>query len=100
MTKKIPWFKAGDSIVTAYAERASGPGWSNAPAWVIVRGRDGNLREHCLQPDEQSYDIVAAYDFSALAHRRMTSAVAQRLHNIHNKVQVADNAVTVVVGRR
>lgn len=46
-------FKLGkhDKVVTAYAERASGPGWGNSPIWVIIRSNlDGAYRQECIQP--------------------------------------------------
>lgn len=65
-----------DHIVCAYAEHASGPGWSNAPIWVIVRdARDGSLRQECIQPDDQTLEMYALYAVSAAAHVSMTRAV-------------------------
>ena len=64
-----------ERIVTAYAERANGPGWANSPIWVIVRDRFGNLREECLQPDEQTAEMAVLYRVSEAAHSAMVSAV-------------------------
>lgn len=65
-----------DQIVTAWAESASGPGWANQPVWYLVRSRlDGSLRVECLQPREQSPEIMDLYAWSKLAHARMTKAV-------------------------
>ena len=64
-----------ERIVTAYAQRASGPGWGNAPIWVIVRDANGVLREECLQPDEQSAAMSWLYEVSQAAHVAMCSAV-------------------------
>jgi len=58
-------------IVTAYAESVSGPGWANQPVWVVYRGRDGQLREECLQPDEQPAEMVWLYTVSQAAHGAM-----------------------------
>lgn len=64
-----------DHILTAYAERANGPGWANAPVWVIVRSQlDGSLRQECLQPDEQTSDMQTLYRVSEAAHVAMTAA--------------------------
>jgi len=67
-----------DTIVTAYAERASGPGWANCPLWVVVRGRDGVVRVECLQPEEQTNDMVVLYNVSEAVHLAMTQAVKLR----------------------
>ena len=64
-----------DTIVTAYAEPANGPGWANTPLWVIVRDAAGKLRQECIQPGEQTEDMLTLYAFSALLHGRMTRAV-------------------------
>lgn len=64
-----------DHITTAYAESGGGPGWGNAPVWVIVRSADGKLRQECIQPDEQSAEIRSLYGISQAAHYAMVSAV-------------------------
>ena len=64
-----------DHIVTAYAESASGPGWANAPVWVVVKDIDGKLRIECLQPNEQSAEIYSLYEISQATHSAMVSAV-------------------------
>jgi hypothetical protein len=63
-------------IVTAYAKPASGPGWANKPLWVVIGNKEtGKFREDCIQPMEQTAGMVELYDFSALAHERMTNLV-------------------------
>ena len=74
-----PRLKVGEYIVTAYAERAAGPGWGNAPIWVIVRGVDGRLREECLQPKEQSDPMRWLYASNEAAHVSMKAAVQLHL---------------------
>lgn len=53
------------TVIAAWAERCSGPGWANAPVWVLVREPDGTLRQDCLQPKEQPADMVALFRVSA-----------------------------------
>lgn len=65
----------GDTIVCAYAQPASEPGWSNRPLWVIVRGPDGVLREECLQPEEMTDGMVRLYDISAAVNVQIVQAV-------------------------
>lgn len=72
---KYPWFKEGDSIITAYAESCSGPGWANSPVWVIVADGNRKLRQECIQPSEQDGFILTLYSVSQSAHISMTKAV-------------------------
>ena len=71
--------KPEDTILTAYAEPASGPGWSNQPVIVVVQSRDGDIRLECLQPVEQSRDMWIIYRLSAEIHRMMVTAVVRQL---------------------
>jgi hypothetical protein len=66
-----------DRVICAYAEPASGPGWSNMPLWVVVRDKGGNLAERCLQPEEQSAEIIALYRISREVHGAMFRAVRE-----------------------
>jgi hypothetical protein len=67
--------KESETIVTAFAENAAGPGWKNRPIWVIVRGADFKLREECIQPKNQTADMIALFNVSNAAHESMTSVV-------------------------
>lgn len=61
-------------IVTAYPERAEGPGWRNEPLWIVVRV-NGDLREVCLQPDEQTDAMRSLFRVCEAAHVAMKGAV-------------------------
>ncbi len=71
--------KDGDRIITAYGESAYGPRWADNPLWVIIASRDGSMRQECLQPfsaggcSDFTPEMFAIYEFSALAHTRMTA---------------------------
>ena len=68
-----------DTIITAYAERASGPGWANRPVWVIIEDRvTAKMRAECLQPDEQSEAVTLLYDVAESAHLALTAAVKRQ----------------------
>lgn len=68
-----------DHVLTAYAEPAAGPGWANAPLWLIIRdARDGSLRRECLQPDEQTSEMRTLYPVCAAAHLSMLAAVERK----------------------
>jgi len=61
--------KATDYIVTAYPERCSGPGWANAPIYVIVQDRtDGSLRREVIQPDQQTPEMLTIFSVCYEAH--------------------------------
>ena len=64
----------GMEVLTAYAEPASGPGWSNRPLWVIVRGHDGMLRQECLQPEQMGVDLLSLYDVLAAVQKAVMSS--------------------------
>jgi hypothetical protein len=64
-----------DHVVTAFAQRASGPGWSNTPLWVIIQDGDGKLRRECLQPDEQSHTMMLLYNLSNSLNSQLTAEV-------------------------
>lgn len=65
----------GDSIVCAYARPASGPGWSNFPLWVIVMNGDKELRTECLQPEQQTPEMLTLYNVNLAAVTALTQAV-------------------------
>lgn len=71
--------KPPTTIVTAYAEPASGPGWSNAPIWVITRDGNNVLHQECIQPDAQTPEMAALYAVSTAANASMVRLIeAQR----------------------
>lgn len=70
----------GERVITAYAEPAGGPGWSNRPIYVIIKGLDGTIREECVQPKEQSSDMASLYDISAVVSKEMTQAVVRDIN--------------------
>lgn len=75
--KKPKWLRKGDTIVTAWAEYCSGPGWSNTPVWVIVQDRGGSIRRECLQPNEQSPEIYQLFHISAALQAQMLSTLTR-----------------------
>jgi hypothetical protein len=69
------WLGKHDNIVAAYAEIASGPGWSNTLVWCVVRDGDKKVRLEALQPEEQSAEVRTLFDISAVVHGKMLLAV-------------------------
>lgn len=76
---KLSFIRTEDSIVTAWAEPASGPGWSNQPLWVIVKDGDGKLREECIQPEEQDQVMRTLYTISASVHCQLKRSIKDRM---------------------
>lgn len=64
-----------DTLVTAWAERASGPGWLNFPVWVLIQDGNGKHRVECLQPHEQNDALRQLFDISVSCQKAMVSAV-------------------------
>lgn len=68
--------KPTEHIVTAYAQPADGPGWSNRPLWVIVCDRtDGSLRRECIQPEKQTDEMRVLYATAAAVHTALVKSV-------------------------
>ncbi len=83
-------FEEHDRILAAYAENAQGPGWANQPVWCVVRScLDGSVRMECLQPSEQSSDVMKLYRISEVAHKAMTDAVRAHLESKRRKRKTA-----------
>jgi len=67
--------KEHDHIVTAWPESVSGPGWANRLIWVLVQDGNGKLRRECLQPDEQTSEMLSLFAVAAAASNAITTAV-------------------------
>jgi len=74
----LEW-KDGESIVTAYAKPCAGPGWSNMPIWVVIRNREGVMREACIQPEQQSAGMHLLYRISSAINSEMTYEVEREI---------------------
>jgi len=92
MSNKEALLNEGDRIVTAYAEHADGPGWSNRPLYIIVRNQSGELREECLQPEEQGAEVAAFYDIAAVVNKEVVGAVRRKLWKQIKKAKKIDPA--------
>jgi hypothetical protein len=82
---KINWFREGDTVITAYPESCSGPGWANWPVWVIVRDREGKLRSECLQPEQQSAEMGVLFGVCEKAHAAITNETRRQLKALSGK---------------
>jgi hypothetical protein len=73
--------KQAEQVICAWAERASGPGWSNEVLWYIVRDpTTGQLTQRALQPGQQSDDMRTLFDVSASVSKSLKRAVEDHLH--------------------
>lgn len=63
-------------VIAAWAEAASGPGWSNRLIYVLVGARGGGgHRIECLQPDEQGPLLPLLHAAAAAMSRIVTERV-------------------------
>jgi hypothetical protein len=67
------------NIITAWAEPAVGPGWSNFPIWYIWRDGNGKLHQDCIQPADQTAPMLFLYETSAAVSKQMKTAVEAAL---------------------
>lgn len=67
-----------DHIVTAFATYEAGPGWANSPLWIIIKDVNGQLREECLQPEEQSREIRLLFPMAAQIHQQLKAELKGR----------------------
>jgi hypothetical protein len=63
-------------VVTAWAEKCSGPGWTNRVVWVLLRSMAGELSIEAIQPTEQSDAIMTLFDIGAAASKALTREAA------------------------
>lgn len=75
-TKKTVRLLHTEYVETAYAQLASGPGWANSPIWIVITdAATGKTRKECLQPSEQTPEMLCIYHLCALAHASLMNEV-------------------------
>lgn len=62
-------------IVAVVPEYCSGPGWTNTPVWVIWVDSEHKLHRDCLQPHEQSAELLTLFKIGAVVNERLIAAV-------------------------
>lgn len=68
--------EADEQIVAVVPEIAAGPGWSNMPVWVHIVGQSGQrYRCECLQPQEQSQEMLAMFRIGVEVCKSLKDAV-------------------------
>lgn len=71
------WNLQMSEVIAAWAERCSGPGWSNQVVWYLTRDSTGNLKIHDIQPGDMSDAMLHLFNTSAALHQSMVHAVGQ-----------------------
>lgn len=67
-----------EHIITAWPEYCSGPGWSNALIWVLIRNRqDNSLRQEAIQPQDRTRGMCTLFDVCASAHSALLAEVVE-----------------------
>lgn len=69
------------NIIIAWSENCSGPGWVNSPIWYIEELPNGKLERGCLQPEEQTKEMISHFGINALSSQLMTSLVMEKLNS-------------------
>ena len=72
-------------ILTAYADPANGPGWSNTPVWIVVQDDSGIIRMECLQPEEQTPAMQTLYCVSAAVNIEMVREADKALDRLEKR---------------
>jgi hypothetical protein len=67
--------KKAETILTAWPEYCSGPGWANQIIWVIIQDSNQNFRLDSIQPDEQNAETQLLFNVCASAHRSLLTAL-------------------------
>ena len=75
MKRKI--LKPGDRVVAARPEFSIGPGWRNKPIWVYVQLTCGEIREECLQPNEQTENMLLWCDVAEASQRDLIAEIGR-----------------------
>ena len=71
-----------ETLITAWARPAMGPGWSNTPIWYLVKVDDehgSHLEERCLQPDQQNKKLAILYPIAATVDNVLMDAVRDQI---------------------
>lgn len=62
-------------IVAVVPEYCVGPGWANTPVWVYYRDDNQQIYQRCIQPDDQTPELVLLFDLGASIQSKLKAAV-------------------------
>jgi len=79
-----------EEVVAAWAEEASGPGYSNALYWVLLREtapghKFGRLRIEALQPEDQPVILFALHATAAAMQRLVRGYASAAMRELRSK---------------
>ena len=81
-----------DIVETAWARPSNGPGWHNQPLWMLIRRRTtGELRVECVQPHEQTGEMLLVYKAAAAMNELLTDAAVSLLQKRAKDEREEDN---------
>ena len=66
-------------LVSAWAERCSGPGWANYVIWTLWQLPSGLLSMSAIQPQEQTDEMRTLFNVAAACADQMKLIVASAL---------------------
>lgn len=69
-----------ESIIAAFGESCSGPGWGNQILNVIIRDGNQQLRIEYLQPEEWTKrpEIIALFDVSEVVNNQIVRVLRNK----------------------
>ena len=73
--------KRGERVLAVVPEYASGPGWTNTPVWVHIGNIDGTYRSECVQPNEQTAEMLTLFCVGAHLQSALVRAVPIKQEN-------------------
>ncbi len=76
-----------ETILAAVPETCAGPGWQNTVVWVYIRRMDGLIRSECLQPLEQSDEMLTLFDAGEAMCDALKAAIPVR-RTVKRRLQV------------
>lgn len=71
-----------EQIIAVIPEQAKGPGWSNDVVWIYIVSSGGMLRTECLQPKEQSKELLTLFSVGEVVCRELKAAVLKQIFEI------------------
>ena len=75
MKRKI--LKPGDRVLAVRPEFSIGPGWRNKPMWVYIQSTGGEIREECVQPNEQTENMLLLFDVAEAGQRELIAEIGR-----------------------
>ena len=75
MKPKVIKLKHGEWIFAVVPVVRFGPGWANKPVYVYIDNGSGVVRTECLQPSEQSIELLKLFEIGRVVVDSLIGAV-------------------------